>query len=231
MEGNKLYINEGFKIPHLEAKSGGNGESVTENVSEVRNVESSLEVVLELGLPMRIAEVNRGSDRRRGRVLRMDANLLAKSAEAWPQTRKNRAEELRLSWRRCKNCLSHCLHRAHSGQVKIHNFFRVLRLKACNLSEKIFGVLDVEKKVINDYDYDYLFAQNGLVAYKDGKLIGTQSLRSYLGEEKLKGFINFGLHYIADLDIAIKMFVKCRHGLQLSIYVKLLSPFLIQLLL
>ncbi|CAL5357315.1 unnamed protein product [Camellia sinensis] len=63
---------------------------------------------------------------------------------------------------------------------------RVLRLKACNLSEKIFGVLDVEKKVINDYDYDYLFAQNGLVAYKDGKLIGTQSLRSYLGEEKLK---------------------------------------------
>ncbi|CAL5436544.1 unnamed protein product [Camellia sinensis] len=65
---------------------------------------------------------------------------------------------------------------------------RVLRLKACNLSEKIFGVLDVEKKVINDYDYDYLFAQNGLVAYKDGKLIGTQSLRSYLGEEKLKAF-------------------------------------------
>ncbi|XP_028095246.1 lysophospholipid acyltransferase LPEAT2-like [Camellia sinensis] len=33
-----------------------------------------------------------------------------------------------------------------SGQVRIHDFFRVLRLKACNLSEKIFGVLDVEKK-------------------------------------------------------------------------------------
>ncbi|CAL5331115.1 unnamed protein product [Camellia sinensis] len=38
--------------------------------------------------------------------------------------------------------------------------------------------------VINDYDY--VFAENGLVAYKDGKLIGTQSLGSYLGEEKLK---------------------------------------------
>ncbi|KAI8026038.1 hypothetical protein LOK49_LG02G00966 [Camellia lanceoleosa] len=38
---------------------------------------------------------------------------------------------------------------------------------------------------INDYDYE--FAENGLVAYKDGKLIGTQVfLRSYLGEEKLK---------------------------------------------
>ncbi|KAF7139528.1 hypothetical protein RHSIM_Rhsim07G0023000 [Rhododendron simsii] len=33
-----------------------------------------------------------------------------------------------------------------SGHVKIRNFLRVLRLKACNLSEKIFGVLDVEKK-------------------------------------------------------------------------------------
>ncbi|CAL5432617.1 unnamed protein product [Camellia sinensis] len=52
------------------------------------------------------------------------------------------------------------------------------------------------------------------------------SLRSYLGEEKFKGFINFVLHYIADLDIAIKRFVKCKHGLQLSIYVKLLSPML-----
>ncbi|CAL5382425.1 unnamed protein product [Camellia sinensis] len=57
-------------------------------------------------------------------------------------------------------------------------------------------------KFINDYDY--ACAENGLVAYKDGKLIGTLSLRSYLGEEKLKEFINFTLHYIADLDIPIK---------------------------
>nr|AZM65199.1 lysophospholipid acyltransferase 8 [Vitellaria paradoxa] len=33
-----------------------------------------------------------------------------------------------------------------SGHVKILDFCRVLRLKACNLSEKIFGFLDVEKK-------------------------------------------------------------------------------------
>nr|GMD38083.1 phosphomannomutase isoform X1 [Ipomoea batatas] len=38
--------------------------------------------------------------------------------------------------------------------------------------------------VINDYDY--VFSENGLVAHKDGKLIGTQSLKSFLGEEKLK---------------------------------------------
>ncbi|KAF5951304.1 hypothetical protein HYC85_009248 [Camellia sinensis] len=67
--------------------------------------------------------------------------------------------------------------------------------------------------VINDYDY--VFAENGLVAYKDGKLIGTQSLRSYLGEEKLKEFINFTLYYIADLDIPIKRgtFIEFRSGM------------------
>ncbi|KAJ6972276.1 hypothetical protein NC653_032752 [Populus alba x Populus x berolinensis] len=42
------------------------------------------------------------------------------------------------------------------------------------------------KTVINDYDY--VFSENGLVAQKDGKLIGTQSLKSFLGDEKLKVF-------------------------------------------
>lgn len=64
-------------------------------------------------------------------------------------------------------------------------------------------------------DYDYCFSENGLVAHKDGKLIGKQSLKSYLGEEKLKEFINFTLHYIADLDIPIKRgtFVEFRSGM------------------
>lgn len=67
--------------------------------------------------------------------------------------------------------------------------------------------------VINDYDY--VFSENGLVAHKNGKLIGTQSLKSFLGEEKLKELINFALHYIADLDIPIKRgtFIEFRSGM------------------
>ncbi|KAJ1426873.1 Phosphomannomutase [Sesbania bispinosa] len=92
--------------------------------------------------------------------------------------------------------------------------------------------------VINDYDY--VFSENGLVAHKQGKLIGTQSLKSFLGDEKLKAyhnlkdglknkliwkfimanlrryeFINFTLHYIADLDIPIKRgtFIEFRSGM------------------
>ncbi|XP_054806838.1 phosphomannomutase [Prosopis cineraria] len=64
-------------------------------------------------------------------------------------------------------------------------------------------------------DYDYVFSENGLVAHKEGKLIATQSLKSFLGEEKLKEFINFTLHYIADLDIPIKRgtFIEFRSGM------------------
>ncbi|KAH9787979.1 phosphomannomutase [Citrus sinensis] len=57
------------------------------------------------------------------------------------------------------------------------------------------------KTVIDEYDY--VFSENGLVAHKDGKLIGTQE------------FINFTLHYIADLDIPIKRgtFIEFRSGM------------------
>ncbi|GAB2224161.1 hypothetical protein Drorol1_Dr00004909, partial [Drosera rotundifolia] len=64
-------------------------------------------------------------------------------------------------------------------------------------------------------DYDYVFSENGLVVHKDGKLIGTQNLKSFLGDEQLKEFINFTLHYIADLDIPIKRgtFIEFRSGM------------------
>lgn len=64
-------------------------------------------------------------------------------------------------------------------------------------------------------DYDYVFSENGLVAYKDGQIIGCTSLKDFLGDEKLKEFINFTLHYIADLDIPIKRgtFIEFRSGM------------------
>jgi len=53
------------------------------------------------------------------------------------------------------------------------------------------------------------------MAYKGGKLIAQQSLKSFLGEAKLKELINFTLHYIADLDIPIKRgtFIEFRNGM------------------
>jgi len=62
---------------------------------------------------------------------------------------------------------------------------------------------------------DYSFPENGLMAYHNKQLIHSKSIKDHLGEEKIKKFINFVLHYIADLDIPIKRgtFVEFRTGL------------------
>jgi phosphomannomutase len=51
---------------------------------------------------------------------------------------------------------------------------------------------------------DYSFSENGLVAYKNGELIGIVSISSHLGEENIKEFVNFTLKYLADIDIPVK---------------------------
>jgi len=65
------------------------------------------------------------------------------------------------------------------------------------------------------HEWDYVFSENGLVAFQEGKEIARQSIKDYLGETKLKQFINFVLHYIADLDIPVKRgtFIEFRAGM------------------
>lgn len=64
-------------------------------------------------------------------------------------------------------------------------------------------------------EWDYMFSENGLKAFKDGDLLAEQSFKAYMGEERLKKLINFILHYIADLDIPIKRgtFIEFRAGM------------------
>jgi len=67
--------------------------------------------------------------------------------------------------------------------------------------------------VINKFDY--VFPENGLVAYKEGKLIDKMDIAKLMGEEKLQEFINFCLRYMADLKLPVKRgtFVEFRNGL------------------
>nr|XP_039270588.1 phosphomannomutase 2-like [Styela clava] len=63
--------------------------------------------------------------------------------------------------------------------------------------------------------YDYLFSENGLVAYKDGKLIHEANIQSHLGEELIQKFINFCLKYMANLELPVKRgtFIEFRKGM------------------
>ena len=52
--------------------------------------------------------------------------------------------------------------------------------------------------------FDFGFSENGLVAYKLGKQLASQSFIGWLGEDKYKKMVNFILHYLADIDLPIK---------------------------
>ncbi|KAI5090291.1 phosphomannomutase 2 [Silurus meridionalis] len=68
---------------------------------------------------------------------------------------------------------------------------------------------DVIKRV------DYVFAENGLVAYRYGELHSVQSIQAYLGEEVLQDFINFCLDYMAKIKLPKKRgtFIEFRNGM------------------
>uniref|UniRef100_A0A7S3A748 Phosphomannomutase n=2 Tax=Rhodosorus marinus TaxID=101924 RepID=A0A7S3A748_9RHOD len=63
--------------------------------------------------------------------------------------------------------------------------------------------------------FDYSFSENGLLAYKGHEMLAVQSISNYLGEDKLKQFINYCLKYIAGLDIPVKRgtFIEFRKGM------------------
>ena len=100
---------------------------------------------------------------------------------------------------------------------EMSNFLKELRKR---VSIGIVGGSDLVKQkeqmgenIINEVDYN--FSENGLIAYKDGELIGTTYLKDFIGEENLKKIVNFCLKYISDIDIPVKRgtFIEYRTGM------------------
>eukprot|EP00746_Dinoflagellata_sp_MGD_P000200 gnl/MRDRNA2_/MRDRNA2_100364_c0_seq1.p1 gnl/MRDRNA2_/MRDRNA2_100364_c0~~gnl/MRDRNA2_/MRDRNA2_100364_c0_seq1.p1 ORF type:complete len:261 (+),score=50.84 gnl/MRDRNA2_/MRDRNA2_100364_c0_seq1:83-865(+) len=95
-------------------------------------------------------------------------------------------------------------------------FMKSLREKIC---VGVVGGSDLvkQKEQLGDSpnDFDYCFSENGLLAMKDGEIIGQTSLKTHLGEDNIKRVVNWTLRYIADLDIPVKRgtFVEFRQGM------------------
>ncbi len=53
--------------------------------------------------------------------------------------------------------------------------------------------------------FPYNFSQNGLVAYKDGKILEVQTISKFLGEDNIKRIVNWVMKYLADIDIPVKV--------------------------
>ncbi|XP_035259773.1 phosphomannomutase 1-like isoform X1 [Anguilla anguilla] len=65
------------------------------------------------------------------------------------------------------------------------------------------------------HKFDYVFAENGTVQYKDGKLISKQAIQNQLGEELLQDLINFCLRYMGLIKLPKKRgtFIEFRSGM------------------
>jgi Eukaryotic phosphomannomutase len=53
--------------------------------------------------------------------------------------------------------------------------------------------------------FEWNFSQNGLVAYRHGKLLEVQTISKFLGEDNIKRIVNWTMKYLADLDLPIKV--------------------------
>lgn len=64
-------------------------------------------------------------------------------------------------------------------------------------------------------EFDFVFTENGLVAHKNGSLIGKENIAEFMGEEKLQTFMNFCLAYMSKLKLPVKRggFIEFRNGL------------------
>lgn len=65
------------------------------------------------------------------------------------------------------------------------------------------------------HKFDYVFAENGTVQYKDGKLLSKQAIQNQIGEELLQELINFCLRYMGLIKLPKKRgtFIEFRNGM------------------
>ncbi|EPQ28090.1 uncharacterized protein PFL1_04417 [Pseudozyma flocculosa PF-1] len=63
--------------------------------------------------------------------------------------------------------------------------------------------------------FDYVFAENGLTAFKLGQPLASQSFIGWLGEERYQKLVKFCLKYISNLDIPVMRgtFIEFRNGM------------------
>ncbi len=64
-------------------------------------------------------------------------------------------------------------------------------------------------------DFDYVFSENGLVAFHNGVPLPRQSISAHLGEERLQTLMNEVMRYLADVRVPVKRgtFIEYRTGL------------------
>ena len=64
-------------------------------------------------------------------------------------------------------------------------------------------------------NFDFVFAENGLTAFKGTESLGSNTFLQHMGEDNLREFLNYTLKYLANLDVPQKRgtFIEFRSGM------------------
>lgn len=63
--------------------------------------------------------------------------------------------------------------------------------------------------------FDYVFSQNGLLSYHEGKEFHKQNLVHFLGNDKINAFVKYNLKLLSEMDIPVQRgtFIELRNGM------------------
>ncbi|EKF32424.1 phosphomannomutase, putative [Trypanosoma cruzi marinkellei] len=96
----------------------------------------------------------------------------------------------------------------------------ILRAKNAGFTVGTVGGSDLAKQIEQlgedvFQQFDYVFAENGLLAYKHGKEIHRQNLLKELGNERIVKFVRKALRLLSELDIPVQRgtFIEYRNGM------------------
>ncbi|VDO18894.1 unnamed protein product [Heligmosomoides polygyrus] len=105
------------------------------------------------------------------------------------------------------------------ARQKIHDDIREFMMKVrervpvavvggSDLSKIVEQLADSQEQLLSQYDY--VFSENGLVAFK-----GSEKYPSKIGEERLQKLINFTLRYFSEITLPVKRgnFIEFRKGM------------------
>lgn len=104
-------------------------------------------------------------------------------------------------------------------EASLHDFLMKKVKPLCKLG--LVGGSDFKKiaEQMNGDDvthrFNYVFAENGLIHYKEGEKLSSQNIQAYMGEDKLQKLINFCLRYLSEVTLPVKRgtFIEFRLGM------------------
>lgn len=102
-----------------------------------------------------------------------------------------------------------------SGWILLNKNMYTNKSLSCLKLEQMnrFQVKDAKNYLIEEYEY--VFTENGLIAYENGQSISNESILKRLGEDAVQEVINFSLEYLSKLKLPKKRgnFIEFRTGM------------------